>query len=394
MVLFALALTVLFGMTGLVVDVGYGYLAQRKLQASADAAALAGAQQLPSTDAAKATAHTYGATSGGANTNGLTGVTEDVNTRCLASLPGCTTGNAVVVDETATVATQFARVLGIGSFTVHVRSTACSPCGAKPLDIMLVLDRTGSMCEDHNGNPDPSCTDLVNARNGMLTFLRLLDPQNDHVGLAVLPPATSVSARCQTPGTANYNSTSSPYVVVPLSSDYATGVGQLKTSSTLVSTINCVQAAGSTAYAVALEKAQAELVAHGRPGVKKLILFFSDGAANTGPTYFQKSSPYRQQPCHQGVSSASLIKGAGTTIYSIGYDLNADGGGAQVCRAQSSSGPLESPSITAEGALQAIASDPSDFYNQPSPGQLNTLFGQVAADILHGTSKLVDNDTP
>jgi hypothetical protein len=62
-----------------------------------------------------------------------------------------------------------------------------------------------------------------------------------------------------------------------------------------------------------------------------------------GPSYYAKSSPYRQQPCHQGVASAGVAKGKGTVIYSIGYDLDALGGRANQCRAQSSAGPLESP---------------------------------------------------
>ena len=81
---------------------------------------------------------------------------------------------------------------------------------------MLVLDRTGSMCQDHNGNTDPSCADLNNARNGMKTFLGLMNPQADWVGLAVLPPATSVGNKCTTPQTANYDSTGAAYTIVPL----------------------------------------------------------------------------------------------------------------------------------------------------------------------------------
>ncbi len=42
--------------------------------------------------------------------------------------------------------------------TVGAKATACQPCGAKPLDIMIVLDRTGSMSE--GGTPNK----LVNAR--------------------------------------------------------------------------------------------------------------------------------------------------------------------------------------------------------------------------------------
>src|SRR3954470_7498235 len=46
-VLSAVWIVVLLGMAGLVIDVGSWYRAQRNLQADADAAALAGAQELP-----------------------------------------------------------------------------------------------------------------------------------------------------------------------------------------------------------------------------------------------------------------------------------------------------------------------------------------------------------
>jgi hypothetical protein len=381
---------VLLGMAAMVIDVGYAYYAHRSLQSSADASALAGAQELPDSATAQLVANSYGGQPGGKNAQGnIPGITTTVTTRCLATIPGCNPVNAVVVTERAArVPTIFAKLLGIDHFDIRVKATACSPCGIKPLDIMLVLDRTGSMCQDHNGNYDPNCTDLNNAKAGMRTFLSYMDSSLQHVGLAVLPPATSVGNRCATPQTANYNSRSSPYTVVPLASDF-TQNGQLNLNSNLVQTINCVRGNGATAYANALEAAQTELDAHGRPDAPDIIVFLSDGAANTGPTYYSTNSPYRKQPCHQGVWSAGPIKNRGTLIYSIGYDLNAQNGGANVCT--SYTGANESPSITAYSAIQQIASRPDTFYNQPSPGELRTIFGQIAADIGHGSSALIDN---
>ena len=186
---------------------------------------------------------------------------------------------------------------------------------------------------------------------------------------------------------ANYNSTSAAYNIVGLSSDYSTN-RVLNTSSKLVSTINCQKGAGRTAYANALEAAQKELETNGRPDVKNVIIFLSDGAANIGPTYYSTNSPYRKQPCHQGVSSAAVIKSKGTLIYSIGYDLNANNGGANKC--ESYTGADESPAITAYSAIQQIASSPNAFFNKPSAGQLKTIFTDIAADLQRGTSALID----
>ena len=393
-VLAVIAMVALLALAAFAIDVGYVYYAHRSLQASADAAALAGAQKLPDAGAAKVTAQEYGTSPAGKNQlNNIGVVSEAITTKCLTSLPGCDPANAVVAEESAQVPTFFARVLGISSFNIKAKATACSYCGVKPLDIMVVVDRTGSMCMDHNGNNDPACTDMNKEKAALKEFLSFLEPARQRVGLAVFPPATSVAGRCNTPSDSNYNSTSSPYVVVPLSNDYATKTGALNTSSQLVSTINCLRAAGNTSYAVAIEKAQAELNVHGRTGVDHVIVFFSDGAANIGPTYYSSSSPYRRQPCHQGVSSAGSVKSGGTIIYSIGYDLNAQDGGANTCRYNGFTGPLEVPSISAYSALQQIASSLDNFYVEPGSGDLSKVYLAIAADFSRGASGLIGNDT-
>jgi hypothetical protein len=120
-------------------------------------------------------------------------------------------------------------------------------------------------------------------------------------------------------------------------------------------------------------------------------VFLSDGAANVGPTFYPTSSPYRRQPCHQGIWSAAGLKNKGTLIYSIGYDLDALNGGANECT--SYTGADELPRITAYEAISQIASRPDTFYNKPNPGQLRTIFLQIAADMSKGSSALIDNDT-
>lgn len=399
-VLVVAMLVVLLGFAALVIDVGYAYYAHRQLQASADAAALAGAQELPNQANAEAIARQYSSSAGSKNEHAdIPNVATTVTTKCLSSIPGCDPVNAVVVLEQAPTKTFFAGLLGIDSFKITARSTACSPCGIQPLDIMLVLDRTGSMCLDSNGGNDPACTDLRNAREGIRTFLQYLEPTTQWVGLAVLPPVPSGGNSCTAPAShttsaskTNAYRTTSAYTIVPLSDDYSDN-RVLNPSSNLVATINCQQANGWTGYASALEAAQRELEVNGRADVKDVIVFLSDGAANIGPSDLPLTNPYRRRPCSQGVASAATIKSKGTRVYSIGYDLDALGGGANVCQYQNANGatpsPLESPAITAYQALQQIAS-PGGFYNKPTPGQLKTIFTEIASDLARGTSALID----
>src|SRR3954447_16692362 len=138
---------------GLVIDLGQAYRTRIQLQASADAASLAGAARFPDASTANSTAYAYSARTGSKNSiPGVPNVAVAVQTKCSKSLPNCVGANTVVVDETASVPTTFLRLIGINTIPIKVHATACSPCNAVPLDVMFVLDRTGSMCEDSNGN--------------------------------------------------------------------------------------------------------------------------------------------------------------------------------------------------------------------------------------------------
>jgi Flp pilus assembly protein TadG len=389
--LMVVALIPLLGMVGLAVDIGYAYYSQRTLQSSADAASLAGASQLPNLPGAIGIAAQYGATSAGknaVNSGGITGVTENVSERCATSLPGCAPDNAVVVDESGNAATFFLKLFGVNSIPIRVQSTACGPCADRPADIVIVFDRTGSMCQYWNGGNDPACTKLNAAKSGIETMLTAFDPSLDQVGLVVLPPVDAGKSNCATPSSTSYDSTSSKYLVVPLTFAYKAN-GVLDHSSQLVSTVDCMPSSGSTSYATALEVAQAELVKDGRPNALHYIVFETDGAANTGPTYYPSNSPYRMTPCHQGVSSAAAINAAGTTIFGVGYTLMGQGATSNTCKAYT--GATEA-GITAYQAVQNISSNAGTFFDNEQVTGLDSVFASIAT-LITGP-RLIPNNTP
>ncbi|MDX6591216.1 MAG: hypothetical protein QOJ13_412 [Gaiellales bacterium] len=375
-------------MCGAVLDVGNVYRVRVALQTSADAAVAAGASALPDTGAAKAAAHMKSSENGAQNTvPGVPGVTTTVVTDCSYSPTFCRPANTVKVTEVANAPTFFLAMVGIDTIKITVHATACSPCGGLPLDVMIVLDRSGSM----------SGQKLQYAKDGIKAFLGSMDPAINRVGLVAFQPRTGTN-NCSIPFTNSYNSATASYLFVPLSDDYATSPGTLNTSSPIVSAVNCVRAGGSTAYANALDAAQTELNAHGREGWQQVMILLSDGAANDGPNYLPATSPYRTQPCAQSVAIAAAAKSRDVIIYTIAYDLN--GAGAQECfmapgaqvsstiTAGSSDTP-ESPSITANQALQQIAS-PGRYHAQPEPLQLVGIFDEISADIARGHSRLTD----
>lgn len=384
--LVAVMIVLILMFAGAVIDIGNAYRVHQQLQASADAAAAAGADNLPDTAAAVKAAQDYSSSGQGLNpVNGSGDVTTAATTDCSTSAKFCNPANTVHVTESTDVPTNFLGLIGIGSIRETVSAQACSPCGANPLDVMIVLDRTGSM----------SGSKIDSAKKGVLAFMSTMDPTVDNVGLAVLPPAASTTAACDSVASSPYASSSAAYLLVPLGNDYATSTGMLNGSSQLISTINCVQAGGATAYAQALDAARAELDADGRVGVQKVIIILSDGAANSGPSYLPATSPYRTQPCQSAVDSATASKAENVLMYSIAYDIG--GAGSDPCYAASGaivngktvkgSSTPEQPSIEAVAALQQIAS-PGNYYAQPDPVSLTNIFLAISADISRGTSRI------
>jgi Flp pilus assembly protein TadG len=398
LVLATIVMVVLIAFTGFAIDVGHAYLVQRQLQAATDAAALAGALDLPDKSQAIQTAKDYGPEPGKRNApRSNDNATIDVQTKCVTAIvTGCTPANGEVnsisVKSTSQVNTVFAKVIGFDSFTVKAAATACSPCSVKPLDIMIVFDRTGSMCQLPNGSNDPTCRKLRSAREGIETFLRAMNPQFHHVGLAVLPPATGTTRADQcspptTPTAGSYDSGTARYLIAGLSSDFASPPGTLNTASTLVDRVTCQQLGGGrTGYAGAIDAARTELQTNGRPGVKKVIIFLSDGAANYGGN--SEPVAYRNQPCQAGVNAAAAAKGLGMLVYSIGYDLDGSTGVYERCRTRSNA--IEVPNMNAYEAMQRIATDSTTFYNEPDPVQLNTIFASIALDIFR-SAQLIDD---
>jgi hypothetical protein len=415
LVLIAVTLVVLFGMCALVLDVGRAYVVKRHLQASADAAALAGAQDLPDPDVASATAQNYSGKPGAKNNDShLPSVSTTVTTKCL-SKTGCDPVNALVVEETTFVPTLFAKVLGINGFTIKAKATAMMGQGVpKPAHVMILFDRTGSM----NSSCAAGGTKMTCARNGIKAFLSGMDPKYDDVGLMVFPPGNGGSACSFTPKstdgpTTEYDAYPNGYLVVGLGHDYrANADAPLNTSSTLVSTVNCVGGGGTTAQAPAIDKAQQYLASHHDSKAQDVIVLLTDGEAVYGPctdanhdsVCENNSSPYRSQPCHQAVTSAHAATAAGTVVYAIAYDTS-----GLICQGWKSSGTgsdgktcnkkngfqfrcAEVPSMTAASMVQGVASDSTKYFNQPNPSDLTAVFQHIAEDLT-GPSLVDDSFT-
>jgi hypothetical protein len=273
-------------------------------------------------------------------------------------------------------------------------------------------------------------------------MLGILNPPYAQVGMVAFPPVKTTSTdMCSAPynslgshGYDGYDTATRGYITDSIGSDYKTGTS-LNTSSGLYEhtedggdTDSCIEAGGNTSYSEALRQAQGELLAHGRPNVPNYIVFLTDGEANIGSMYGLNDPKYPPgntddtQPCHTAINLANSYKLAGTTIYSIGYDLGDDVDctagqypwikavttkkngktttvAAHWCdpadddncyHSAGGNNDEESPEITSYDTLSQIAST-GNFYNKPNAGQLDTIFAAIATDIGSGSSRLVDD---
>jgi hypothetical protein len=432
LIIMVLLTTVLLGMVAMAVDVGLFAHERGHLQDAADAAALAGAQQLPTNPAqAKADALSYAA----ANDSSMTAT---VTFRCIVGdrdqngqpdsgdigvvcNPGgnaswtcsgvrcvslCVPAegdvcNSIVVDGSKNVPFVFARAIHIASAnTGDIQAVACrGDCGGAPsgpIDVVVIMDRTGSM----------SSSDVTNARNAANAILQVYDPSRQWVGLGLLGPSNIGSSCTGSNSPANGlaanssqydNSTVAKWVPVglsgvgaPVNEAYLNPDGTLNTNSLLVKAIRCFDTSGTgTNLSTPVKMAKQYLLAHGRPGVKKGIILETDGTPN-----YNGAGNASDFTCQAAFNEAQAAKTAGIEIFTIGFGL----AGSDMC--PDSSGTYRGNTATKVLADMATASDDDgctstentdgdNFFCLPRTSQLAGIFQTVAGDLAPGGSRLV-----
>ncbi len=432
-------MVVLFGAVAFTIDLSRLFHERQVLQNAVDFGALAGAQELPaqgSTQGAIASAKALQVTLD--NAPWIDPATISITFKCvvgdrngdgapdLSDVPyicGPATGtwttdwktkrgrsqhtcnpyigdkcNTVSVRTSETVNYIFAPVIGIkqGS-TGSVSAASCrGACGAQPnpLDVVMVIDRTGSM----------TTADLSNAKNAARSVLDFYDSSEHHVGVVALPYGRPTD-KCNANDPQLYpQAAASFWSIAPLSSDYDRSDGSLNTSSQIVTAINCLKVsptitvrvngvtktdAGHTNLGDPLDAAREMLQTQGRSDVPDIIIFMTDGEAN---------QPDSLQPCNYLNNKAAIAKAAGQTIYTIAYGV----GGARCSR--DTSGAFRNAYASTNLAKAATNSiddvpggcginenkDGDNYFCESGSGDLEPVFRQVAAATL-GHSRLIED---
>jgi len=450
-----LSLTMLLGLAGLVTDVGRLYIYQNALNASTQAAALAGAGAMSEAGAtvtsATSAVATYSSTTGNKNVlGGLSSISIASGYpafSCLSTLTsvfgvqctGPSSSNAVAVKQQATMPLFFLQVLGLKTATLTATATAMMK-GAyiPPYNVVIVVDSTHSM-NDTDSDSNCNNTRLYCALQGVQVLLKGLSPclpnesscgtatsgnvanSYDRVSLLTFPSVSTGTVaddyNCggTSPTTESYANpfpSTSTYQVVNFSSDYRSSdtASSLSSSSNVVAAIGgksgCtgVQAIGGagTYYAQVIYTAQAYLATEqsSYPNSQNVLILLSDGNANATaakmPGASITSGVYMStlQQCHQAVTAAAAAAAAGTRVYAVAYGAEASGCTTDI-----------SPGITPCQTMEGIASSPAYFFSDYtatggssaciSASQpvtgLNQIFKAILVDL--SSVKLIPNNT-
>jgi hypothetical protein len=318
LILAALAMVAMLGFAALAIDVGYWFSQEGEVQKAVDAAALAGAQELPDNYVmAESKAREYLGKNGVSTSKGdtITITFRCTSTYQVACNPSTNHWDTIVVKVERPAQAWFARVFGIQEALIkNIHAAGCrGSCGGaayQPVDVVQIIDRTGSMTLYGSQK-------LAHAKAGAEALLEYFDPSLQRVGLGVLPASQSYADP-------THVVTSGPGVWVPvqLTDQYQLSGGGLDHSSRLVNTIDNLESSGGTDLGSPVKAATDELVANGRPDMTWGIILLTDGVANLVPGF---DTGYRSPTANLAASG-----GDGNGFESItnpATNAYADGGG-------------------------------------------------------------------
>lgn len=345
----------------MVIDVGLMLDERREVQAAADFAALAGSQDLPSDPldpqvsvklaTAQTTALDY------LRRNGYDTADPEVRATVTTNYQGEISRIEVVVEQPRDW------LLGgvFGLTTLNVSGRAVAEADSQPRDIVVVLDRSGSMCEFTHGAggscPNPPGDPDGNGIDDWQPFDQMRDAANGFSGK--FRPFVGGDVFDQL-GIVSYASDAS--LDLSLTTDYGP-------ASAYEAAIDGMAPAGWTNIGHALYRARTELSAATPRGAAQVIVLLSDGRANryvsgssyeTGPSFSSCSGGCSAADA-DAVAQATLAAQDGAAIYTIGLT--------------SSAGTALLQQIADIGAAQGGG---GQFFDVDDPSDLDATFTEIA----------------
>lgn len=302
------------------------------------------------------------------------------------------TDKTVSADETITTtsgsvvergSSAFITALSALSSTSNVSSTSTTP-----LDIVLVLDASGSMDDPMNRNDNTKRIDAL--KKAANDFVTTIAEQNQGISDSSKQHQVSIVKFSGKKSAAVGNDTYREDGYTYNYSQVMKAMSPCTDAAAFTSTINSIRPAGATRADNGLQLAQSQT--SNREDAKKIVIFFTDGS----PT---STSGFESGVASEAVSAAKAMKDKGTTVYTIGIfsDANpsADPSGAsnenKFMHAVSSNYPEASYTYT-QGFWGGwnwdlgTRAEGSDFYKSASNADdLDKVFEGISSEIVKGS---------
>lgn len=285
---------------------------------------------------------------------------------------------------------DFITALSVLSSTSNIASTSTTP-----LDIVLVLDASGSMDDDMTGGKRIDA--LKNAANA---FIDEIATQNASISDASKQHQVSIvkfaGEKSNRVGNDTYREGRYTYNYSQVMKNM-TACSET-TKSSFKDTINAINPAGATNAAAGMELAQGQISK--RSDAKKIVIFFTDGTPTT-------QSEFSNGVASDAIAAAKTMKDAGASVYTIGIfdganpsaDVNASGTSNEnkFMQAASSNYPAAAYTYTQywlSGEWKwsfGNRAEGSDFYKSASSAsELSKIFEDISKEIVKGAGYPTD----
>lgn len=285
---------------------------------------------------------------------------------------------------------DFITALSVLSSTSNIASTSTTP-----LDIVLVLDASGSMDDDMTGGKRIDA--LKNAANA---FIDEIATQNASISDASKQHQVSIvkfaGEKSNKVGNDTYRKGGYTYNYSQVMKSM-TACSET-TKSSFKDAINAINPAGATNAAAGMELAQGQISK--RSDAKKIVIFFTDGTPTT-------QSEFSNGVASDAIAAAKTMKDAGASVYTIGIfdganpsaDVNASGTSNEnkFMQAASSNYPAAAYTYTQYwwgGEWKwsfGNRAEGSDFYKSASSAsELSKIFEDISKEIVKGAGYPTD----
>ena len=273
-----------------------------------------------------------------------------------------------------------------------ISSTSDTTVSGKPLDIVLVLDASGSMNDPMGAGDSPQR--IVALKNAANSFIGTIAKQNEKIKdenkqhqVAIVKFAGK-KKKSDEVGNDKYREGLNTY-------NYSQTMQKLTACSgngakSLKETINSITPAGATHADYGLQLAEG--ISSERADAKKVVVFFTDGS----PTSWDG---FENEVANDAINSAKKIKDKGADIYTIGIFSGVNPSAVPTAEgtskenkfmhAVSSNYPVASSSITYKNRREVWTIDygkraeNSDYYKSAtSASELEKIFEEISGSII------------